>query len=49
MGKRMYPGNVVDLTFGKFHFRVKRVKTEISAHSESTRLCLGCFNPCVCH
>lgn len=43
----MYVGNVLD--FGKFHFLVKRVKTEISAHSESTRLCLGCFNPCVCH
>lgn len=47
--ERMYVGNVLDLIFGKFHFWVKRAKTEISANSESTRLCLGCFNPCVCH
>lgn len=37
------------VVLAKFHLRGKRVKTEISALSGSTRLCLGCFNPCVCH
>lgn len=30
---------------GKFHLEVEKRKTEISADSENTRLCLGCFNP----
>lgn len=37
------------VVLAKFHLRGKRLKTEISALSGSTRLCLGCFNPCVCH
>lgn len=47
--KRMYVGDVLVLTLGKCHFCIMRVKTEFSAQSESTRLCLGCFNPCICH
>lgn len=30
---------------GKFHLEVEKRKTEISADSENTRLCLGCFKP----
>lgn len=30
---------------GKFHLEVEKRKTEISADSEDTRLCLGCFKP----
>lgn len=49
-GKRMYVGTVSGFDVWKVSLLSEEgVKTEISAYSESTRLCLGCFNPCVRH
>lgn len=43
--KECKSGSVLDLTFGKFHFWVKRLKTEISAHSEKHQIVSWLFQP----